>query len=55
MNFKPQLKTILQMLNGDKDALKRLVDRVSQANPGRSAQWCLDKVQWDLERDRGYR
>jgi hypothetical protein len=52
-NFQPKLKQLLLLLNGDKTAAHRLIDRSAECHPGRSAEWHLDKVIFDLERDRG--
>ena len=47
------LKTqLLHQLNGDNRAATRLLNHAKQQNPGRSETWYLEKVIFDLERDR---
>jgi hypothetical protein len=46
------LQKIVSLLNGDRSAAKRLVGGVMQRYPGHRAQWYLEKVITDLERDR---
>jgi hypothetical protein len=50
----PYLKARLinQLLNGDSRAATRLVRHARLKNPGRSEIWYLEKVIFDLERDR---
>lgn len=43
---------ILRLLQGDRDVAIRLLKNVKQRNPGQSYEWYLQKVIWDLERDR---
>ena len=43
---------LLVLLNGDRKTAERLLEQVQAANPDRSAEWCLDKVIYDLKRDR---
>jgi hypothetical protein len=43
---------LLSLLRGDIPTAKRLLRLVKQQNPGRNYQWCLEKVIWDVERDR---
>lgn len=43
---------LLRLMNGDRTAALRLVAQAKQRNPGRSEQWCWEKVIYDLERDR---
>ncbi|BDA68225.1 hypothetical protein CAL7716_023910 [Calothrix sp. PCC 7716] len=43
---------LLNMLQGDVDALKRLLSVSRSVHPGRTAKWHIEKVIWDLERDR---
>lgn len=43
---------LLVLLNGDRKTAERLLEQVQVANPDRSAEWCLDKVIYDLKRDR---
>jgi len=44
---------ILSMLHGDQKTLKRLLANSQQRNRGQSREWHLEKVKYDLERDRG--
>jgi chromosome segregation ATPase len=49
----PELqKELLSLLRGDAIAALRLLKSQQERNPGRSADWCLEKVIWDLKRDR---
>jgi len=50
----PHLKSrlVTELLNGDSRAAARLVRHAKQNNPGRSETWVLEKVIFDLERDR---
>lgn len=43
---------LIQMLRGDAALAKRLLRQQRQINPGRSDNWYLEKVIYDLERDR---
>jgi len=43
---------LLRMLYGDRETAHRLLSAVQQANRGKSARWCAEKVIHDLERDR---
>ncbi|MEJ1930815.1 hypothetical protein WDZ92_11185 [Nostoc sp. NIES-2111] len=43
---------LIQMLRGDTATAKRLLAQQRQRNPGRSDNWYLEKVIYDLERDR---
>jgi hypothetical protein len=43
---------LLTLLNHDRAAAKRLVQKVQLDNPSRSMQWCWEKAVFDLERDR---
>lgn len=45
-------KKLYCLLNGDIEAARRLVHRIRIANPECSEQWAVDKVIYDLERDR---
>lgn len=42
----------LNELTRDRKTSERLVRHVSQMNPGRSADWCIEKAVYDIERDR---
>ncbi|WNZ27732.1 hypothetical protein HJG54_33365 [Leptolyngbya sp. NK1-12] len=50
-NFQLQ-KKLLRLLHNDRNAAKRLLAHVKQTHPDRSANWVLEKVIYDLERDR---
>jgi hypothetical protein len=43
---------LLKLLHGDSITAKRLLKQVRAMHPGRDAKWYLEKVIWDLERDR---
>lgn len=43
---------LLTLLRGDGAAAKRLLRLSRQQYPGRNAKWHVEKVIWDLERDR---
>lgn len=43
---------LLRLLNGDVDAAKRLLKQQKQLHQGKSETWYLEKVIFDLERDR---
>jgi hypothetical protein len=43
---------LLTLLKGDVPAAKRLLLQQRQRNPGKSDNWYLEKVIYDLERDR---
>lgn len=43
---------LMTLLNGDRRAAERLLESARKANPGRSEDWYLDKVIYDLRRDR---
>ncbi|MBE9183086.1 hypothetical protein IQ268_31620 [Oculatella sp. LEGE 06141] len=45
-------RKLLPLVNGDMETAKRLVIQAREKNPGRSEQWCWEKVIYDLERDR---
>ena len=42
----------LTELTRDRKTSERLVRRISQMNPGRTADWCIEKAVYDIERDR---
>ncbi|MBW4652426.1 MAG: hypothetical protein KME20_05175 [Kaiparowitsia implicata GSE-PSE-MK54-09C] len=44
--------TIARFINWDRDAAKRIVKQLMDANPDKSEQWCYEKALIDLERDR---
>ncbi|MGM3305091.1 hypothetical protein ACSQ6I_03750 [Anabaena sp. WFMT] len=43
---------LLQLLNNDVDAAMRLINQQRRLHPKKSDRWILEKVIWDLERDR---
>jgi hypothetical protein len=43
---------LLSLVQKDTPTAKRLLRLTKQQNPGRNYKWCLEKVIWDLERDR---
>jgi hypothetical protein len=45
-------KKLLRMLHHDQATLDRLLRAAEYRHPGRSQQWYLEKVIYDLERDR---
>lgn len=45
-------RELLELLNGNADVGHRLVESQQRLNPGRTDQWYLEKVLWDLKRDR---
>jgi uncharacterized Tic20 family protein len=51
LNYQLQ-KRLLTLLKGDVPTAKRLLAQQRQRNPGRSDNWYLEKVIYDLERDR---
>jgi hypothetical protein len=44
---------LLALVHHDVPTAKRLLQYQRQMNPGKSDNWYLEKVIWDLERDRG--
>lgn len=44
---------IMTILHNDRDAANRLVAQAKFRNPNKSIDWCVEKVIYDLERDRG--
>ncbi len=44
---------LLNLLQGDVPTAKRLLQYQRRMHPGNSDNWYLEKVIWDLERDRG--
>jgi len=46
---------LLEILGGDIPTAKRLLRQQKLSKPGMSTEWYLQKVIWDLERDRGLR
>ncbi|WP_144415963.1 hypothetical protein [Calothrix sp. 336/3] len=47
-------KHLLNLVAGERQTATRLISHAKRQNPGKSQQWYLEKVIWDLERDRGY-
>lgn len=48
-------RQLIEMLNGDQNAAHGLFSQSKQANPNKDVMWHLDKVLYDLERDRAIR
>lgn len=46
-------KELLSLLHDERDTANRLLSQVKINNPNRSINWCVEKVIFDLERDRG--
>lgn len=44
---------LLQLLHGDRHAANRLIALAKTRNPSKSIDWCVEKVIFDLQRDRG--
>ncbi|MDJ0724378.1 MAG: hypothetical protein QNJ38_04630 [Prochloraceae cyanobacterium] len=49
---KPKLRQKLVKLIGDRQTASRLVEGAKKRHPGRSNDWLVEKVIYDLERDR---
>lgn len=46
---------VLLLLNGDRNTANRLLNLAKTRNPQKSVQWCVEKIIYDLQRDRsGY-
>lgn len=45
-------RELLRLVNGHRPTALRLVAKVQEYHPGRSAQWCWEKAIYDLQRDR---
>lgn len=46
-------KQILRLLHDDRDTANRLLSQVKMKNLNKSIDWCVEKVIYDLDRDRG--
>lgn len=46
-------RKLLRLLHNDPDTANRLLSQVKMKNPNRSINWYVEKVIYDLERDRG--
>lgn len=46
-------KELLRLLHDDRNTANRLISQVKINNPNKSINWCVEKVIYDLERDRG--
>jgi hypothetical protein len=44
---------LVRQLNGDVQAANRLIALAKTKNPDKSMDWCVEKVIFDLQRDRG--
>lgn len=51
-NADPLQQQLLSMLNGDRRTAQRLLNDCRRSHPGMSADWYLEKVIYDLRRDR---
>jgi tetratricopeptide (TPR) repeat protein len=47
------LVRVMELLHSDRELAMRLISQVKQKNSNRSMNWCIEKVIYDLERDRG--
>ncbi|GAP97743.1 hypothetical protein NIES2104_42900 [Leptolyngbya sp. NIES-2104] len=45
-------RQLLLLMHQDRAAAERLVDQMQRKHPERSRQWCIEKVKYDLQRDR---
>ncbi|MCJ8279015.1 MAG: hypothetical protein MJK14_03475 [Rivularia sp. ALOHA_DT_140] len=43
---------LLRLLGGDRRTANRLIAGIKQSHPGKSIDWVVEKVIYDLERDR---
>ena len=50
---RPLRKKLLRLLHDETDTANRLLSQAKLRNPNRSVDWCVEKVIYDLERDRG--
>lgn len=46
-------KQLMRLLHDDRNTANRLLSQIKVKNPSRSIDWCVEKVIYDLERDRG--
>ncbi len=46
-------KKLLTLMHNDRDAANRLLSQAKLRNSNKSIDWCVEKVIYDLERDRG--
>ncbi len=47
-------KKLIGLLHGDVDAANRLIAHCQKNHPNKSIDWYLEKVIWDLEKDRRF-
>lgn len=52
INYGQLDRQLLLLMHQDRAAAERLVDQVQRKHPERSRQWCIEKVKYDLQRDR---
>lgn len=52
ISIKPQSKKLSRLCAYDQQVASRLLSHAKKRNPGQSEQWYVDKVIYDLERDR---
>lgn len=45
-------RQLLLLMHQDRAAAERLVDQMQRKHPEKSRQWCVEKVKYDLARDR---
>lgn len=45
-------RQLLLLMHQDRAAAERLVEQMQRKHPERSRQWCIEKVKYDLQRDR---
>ena len=43
----------MELLHSDRELAMRLISQVKRKNSHRSMNWCVEKVIYDIERDRG--
>ncbi|BAY78381.1 hypothetical protein NIES25_48550 [Nostoc linckia NIES-25] len=51
-SYSQQWKELVTLVQGDTATADRLIDGERRRNPERSSEWCVDKVLWQLKRDR---
>lgn len=52
VSIKPQNKKLSRLCAGDRQVAERLLNHLRKKHPGQTEQWYVDKVVYDLERDR---
>ena len=52
-NLREQCRALLKMPSDEADkVIDRLIERQKEKNPGQSEEWYLDKILFDLEKDK---